>query len=335
MDRQGGSRGRETDQEELIVNCLPLNEGERARFVQAAGCIRQRFVTDVSVRDHMQWPMGISQSDISDATIIFGNPSAEQISRCHRLRWLQTSSAGVDAYTAPGILPGNAILTSASGAYGQAVSEHMFAMMLALMKDLPFYRDRQAERDWHPGGEVYSPQESAVLVLGTGDIGAHFARLCKGAGAVTYGVRRHADQAVEGFDEIFPFDSLDGLLPKVDVVALALPSTPQTRHIIDADRLALMKKRAILLNVGRGDAVDCRSLASTLEKGGIFGAGLDVTEPEPLPPDHPLWSQPRCLITPHVAGGSHLASNVGKIIAICIDNLRRYRAGQDLRNRVR
>lgn len=320
---------------QLIVNCLPLTEAEQGKFIQAAGGIRQEFIADSSMRQHMQWPMGVPAMKGSQATIIFGNPPADQVSQCKSLAWLQTSSAGVDAYLKPGILPEGTILTSASGAYGQSVSEEMFAMMWSLLKDLPAYRDNQNIRLWQPGGSVYSPRDANTLVLGTGDIGSSFAKLVKAVGGHTFGIRRQADQPVEGFDHMAGFDQLDQLLPQMDIVALALPSTPQTHHIIDSGRLALMKSTAILINAGRGDAIDCQALAKALDEKQILGAGLDVTEPEPLPKDHPLWSQSRCLITPHVAGGAHLASNVDKIIQICLDNLRRFEAGKPLRNRIR
>lgn len=321
--------------DQLIINCLPLDQGERQEFLRAAPGIRQEFVVGTDMRQRMQWPMGVPQSFRSEATIILGNPSAEQVAACRNLIWLQTSSAGVDAYLKPGVLPQDAVLTSASGAYGQSVSEHMFAMMWALMKDLPGYRDNQRMGRWQPRGAVLSPRGCQVLVLGTGDIGASFARLAKSVGARTTGIRRHPDQPVDGFDRLGGFDDLDVLLPEMDVVALVLPSAPQTRHIIDGHRLDLMKSTALLINAGRGDAVDCMALAQALDEDGIFGAGLDVTEPEPLPEDHPLWSQPRCLLTPHVAGGAHLASNVDKILEICLDNLHRFTDGRPLRNRMR
>ena len=321
--------------DQLIINCLPLDKGERQEFLQAAPGVRQEFVVGTNMRQSMQWPMGVPQSFRSEATIILGNPPADQVAACSNLVWLQTSSAGVDAYLKPGVLPKGAMLTSASGAYGQSVSEHMFAMMWALMKDLPGYRDNQRMGRWEPRGAVLSPRGCQVLVLGTGDIGASFARLVKAVGARTIGIRRHPDQPVEGFDRLAGFDDLDALLPEMDVVALALPSTPQTRHIIDGRRLEIMKSTAVLINAGRGDAVDCLALARALDENDIFGAGLDVTEPEPLPEDHPLWSQPRCLLTPHVAGGAHLASNVDKILEICLDNLHRFMDGRPLRNRMR
>lgn len=333
MEDETQTRGKESEQ--VIVNCLPLSQEERNRFVEAADGMRQEFIVDPAMRNQMQWPMGVPEMNRSEATIIFGNPPADQVAQCRNLAWLQTSSAGVDAYLKPGILPEGAALTSASGVYGQSVSEEMFAMMWALLKDLPAYRDNQDKGLWQPRGAVYSPRGAKTLVLGTGDLGTSFARLVKAVGGATYGIRRHPEKPVEGFDHLAGFDRIDQLLPDMDIVAMALPSTPATHHIINKDRLALMKPTAVLINAGRGDAVDCQALAEGLEAGRILGAGLDVTEPEPLPAGHPLWSQPRCLITPHVAGGAHLASNVDKIIEICLDNLRRFRAGQPLRNQMR
>ena len=321
--------------EPLIVNCLPLTDKERGEFIDAADGVQQVFVLDPAQRGRMQWPMRLPEKNRDKITIIFGNPPADQVSDCENLAWLQTLSAGVDAYLQPGVMPDGALLTSASGAYGQSVSEEMFAMMWALLKDLPAYRDNQNKGVWEPRGEVYSPRGAKALVLGTGDLGSSFARLVKAVGGTTYGIRRHPDKQVDGFDHMAGIDRLDQLLPDMDIVALALPASSATHHIISKERLALMKQNAVLVNAGRGDAVDCLALAETLEAGRILGAGLDVTEPEPPPPDHPLWSQPRCLITPHVAGGTHLASNVDRIIEICLDNLRRYRAGQSLHNQVR
>lgn len=330
-----GLRAYSAATEPLIVNCLPLTDEERGEFIEAADGVRQIFVLDPAQRGRMQWPMRLPEGNRDEVTIIFGNPPADQVADCQNLAWLQTLSAGVDAYLQPGLMPDGALLTSASGAYGQSVSEEMFAMMWALMKDLPAYRDNQNKGLWKPRGAVYSPRGAKALVLGTGDLGSSFARLVKAVGGTTYGIRRHPDKQVDGFDHMAGTDRLDQLLPDMDIVALALPASTATHHIISKERLALMKQNAVLVNAGRGDAVDCLALAETLEAGRILGAGLDVTEPEPLPADHPLWSQPRCLITPHVAGGAHLASNVDKIIEICLDNLRRYRAGQPLRNRVR
>ena len=124
-------------------------------------------------------------------------------------------------------------------------------------------------------------------------------------------------------------------LPQADVVALALPQSPKTVGLFGRERLLRLKEDAILLNGGRGSAVDCAALAEVLESGRLWGAGLDVTDPEPLPPEHPLWRQPRALITPHTAGGDHLPDTARRIAAIALDNLRRYLRGKPLRNQVR
>ena len=117
-------------------------------------------------------------------------------------------------------------------------------------------------------------------------------------------------------------------------MALTLPQAPETAGLFGRARLLRMKEDAILLNGGRGSVVDCAALAEVLEAGHLWGAGLDVTDPEPLPPDHPLWAQPRALITPHAAGGNHLADTERRVAAIALDNLGRYLRGEPLRNRV-
>lgn len=322
----------------LIINFLPLNATERRQFEEAAGDAAQVFAGDPAQRGSMGWhaDLGSLPADIKGrATAVIGNIPPEQCHELPRLDWLQTWSAGVDKYLAPGVLPDASDITNASGAYGQTVSEHMFAMLWAIAKNLPLYGRNQAAHDWHDEGRALSPADMTVLVIGTGDIGSHFARLCKVVGATTIGVRRDPSRPAEGIDRMIGFDELDETLPHVDAVAMSVPSTPATHHLLDARRFALLKPGVIVLNAGRGDAIDPDALLAALHENALAGAGLDVTEPEPLPADHPLWDEPRCLITPHVAGGNHLAATEDRIIAIAFDNVRRYAAGQPLRNLVR
>ncbi|RBP99000.1 D-2-hydroxyacid dehydrogenase [Bifidobacterium xylocopae] len=318
-----------------IINGLPLTAIERKRFERAADGVDQRFITDPSTRDNDVWGVELPMGMRDEATVIIGNPPPEQVADCRHLAWLQTASAGVNAYESDGVLPAGAMLSGASGALGQSVSEHMFAMMWSLMKRLPRYRDLQGRSRWEGLGRSLSPVGAKVLLLGTGDLGSHFARLVKSVGARTIGVRRDSHKPAVGVDEMHGFGELDHLLPDADVVAMTLPAAANTHHLMDAHHLALLKSTAILINAGRGDAVDCQALATCLEQGRIWGAGLDVTEPEPLPPGHPLWKQERCQITPHVAGGTNLAVNADRIVAIALENLQRYMEGRPLRNRVR
>ena len=289
--------------ESIILNLLNLTGEERAAFAVLAP---QRFHPDGA---------GLTVEDWQSAQVILGNPPPECLRGSTALRWLHTRSAGVDPYTAPGVLPSEAALTCSTGAYGHSVSEHLFALLLALMKRLPSYRDQQNRALWR-------------------DLGS-FARLCQTLGASTSGVRRDPAKPAAGIERMYGFEALDTLLPAADVVALTLPQTPGTVRLFDKARLLRMKGDAILLNGGRGSCVDGQALAEVLADGRLWGAGLDVTDPEPLPPEHPLWRQPKALITPHTAGGNHLADTERRIARIALDNLRRYLAGEALRNRVR
>lgn len=316
---------------ETILNFLPLTPEERAAFEAAAPGAEQLFRPVAATRFSPEAP----GEEYARATVILGCAPTGMVAKAGRLRWLQTWSAGVDPYLKEGVLREGAMLTSAVGAYGQAVSEHMFATLLALCKRLHQYRDAQNRNSWTPLGEVKTLAGATVLVAGAGDIGSSFARLVKGMGAHTVGLRRSPERGAEGIDEMHPLSALDEWLPKADVVALVLPHSPETDRLMDGPRIGRMKRDAILLNAGRGSAVDCGALARALEEGHLWGAGLDVTAPEPLPGEHPLWRAERCLITPHVAGGDHLPAIRERLVDIALDNLRRYLAGEPLRNRMK
>ena len=318
----------------LIVNCLPLTDKERQAFLEATEStdVRQEFVGRPIQRGMMGWKAEVPQELRAEATAVIGNIPPSQCPQYSRLQWLQTWSAGVDAYLKPGVLPDSVTVTNATGAYGQSVAEHMFAAMWALMRNLPMYARAQSEARWHDLGAALTPAGATALIIGTGDIGSHFGALCKAAGAHTVGIRRDPTRPADGIDDMHGFADLDALLPQADIIALAVPAAADTTHLIDQRRLFSLKSTAVLINAGRGSAVDCRALAEALAADQLHGAALDVTEPEPLPADHPLWREPHCLITPHVAGGNHLKATEDRIIAIALDNVRRYAHGEPLRN---
>ena len=166
-------------------------------------------------------------------------------------------------------------------------------------------------------------------------MGGDFAKLCQGLGAKTIGLKRTVSGPVEGFDQVQAMDQLDALLPQADVVALALPHSPQTAGLMDARRIALMKDDAVLISAGRGTVLDQDALVKAMTAGKLWGAALDVTDPEPLPPDSPLWNVPNLLLTPHVAGGMRLEITRRKCVEMAQENLRRYLAGEQLENLVR
>ncbi len=270
--------------------------------------------------------------DPRDFDIILGNMPPASIQASPRLAWMQTSSAGSDDYTRPGVLAPTTLLTCSTGAYGQAVSEHLFASVLAIQKKIELYHDDQRAHVWSDEGAVTSLRGATVLVLGAGNIGSSFARLCRAFGSHVIGMRRHALQPDEPFDEIVPLDQVREVLPQADVVVSFLPSTPQTRNLADAAFFAAMKPGAIFANGGRGDLVDEDALVAALESGHLAGAALDVTRTEPLPANSPLWDIPNLLITPHIAGYYHLQATLDNVVALAQANLRRYAAGEPLAN---
>lgn len=274
----------------------------------------------------------LKPDELKKAEIIIGNLPPDMLGEASSLRWIQLNSAGAAAYCAPGILPPDVILTSAVGAYGPSVSENLLAYTLVMIKKLCRYANLQRDHRWQDEGRVLSLARITVLVYGTGDIGRCYAEKMKALGSRVIGVRRSGHDCPSGFEEVFTIPEADAILPIADVVAIALPGTAQTSEMFDEKRLHLMKRGAYLLNVGRGNIVNSSALESALREGWLGGAALDVTDPEPLPPEHPLWNAPGLLVTPHIAGGFHMDETLDNICDICSENLRRYLAHLPLRN---
>ena len=308
---------------EYILNLLPLEEGELAEFEAIAP-------DAVHVRARRST---VTPQQLAAATVIFGWPRAEDMKNAASLKWFQTMWAGADEYV--DMLPEGALLTSSSGSNSRSVAENMLSSLLALCRRLPAYRDNQRARIWHDEGPVKTLLDSTVLVAGAGHIGAAFAKMCQGLGARTIGLKRTVNGPIDGFDQVYTIDELDRRLPQADVVALVLPHSPQTAGLLSGERIALMKDDAILISSGRGSVLDQDALADAMRGGKLWGAALDVTVPEPLPPDSPLWDIPNLLLTPHIAGGMHLSITRRLCVEMALDNLRRYLAGEALENIVK
>nr|WP_319488464.1 D-2-hydroxyacid dehydrogenase [uncultured Caproiciproducens sp.] len=274
----------------------------------------------------------VTMNQVQDAHIIIGNPPADYVKDSPNLEWLHCNSAGVDAYLKDGVLPKGTALTNSTGAYGLAVSEHMLAMLLEIIKQLHTYRDAQHQHIWRSQGKVKSIFNSTVLVLGMGDIGGEFAKKVKALGAYVIGVRRTHAEKPDYADELHLTQELDSLLPRADIIALSLPETKDTYQLFSRERLALVKEEAVLLNVGRGTVIDTDALCDALESGHLFGAGLDVTDPEPLPENHRIWDIPNVVITPHISGLYHLQETFERVVRIAAENLRHYANGEPLNN---
>ena len=277
---------------------------------------------------------GASDEKIREADIILGNLPVARLGQAANLKWLQLNSSGADAYAAEGVLGPEVLLTNATGAYGLAISEHLLAVTLFLKKKLGLYYRNQKNREWKDEGQVTAIAGSRTLVIGLGSIGGDYARKMSLLGSRVTGIRRTKKECPDYLEEIGTYEDIDRLLPEADIVAMALPNTPQTYHIMNEERLSSMKRGSILLNVGRGTAIDQEALAKALRNGPLAGASIDVTDPEPLPTDHPLWRCENLLLTPHVAGDYHLQETLDQIVELFIDNLGRYAGGRALRNPV-
>ncbi len=246
-----------------------------------------------------------------------------------RMRWVQLPTMGYDPVVLHGVPPGVTV-TSAGDAYAPTVAEHALALLLALLRRIP-EAVRNAERStWDQSNAVRigTLNDATVAVIGFGNIGRAVALRLRGCGARIVAVTR-SGRADPLCDEAAPSTALHEVLARSEAVVLALPLNPQTRHLLDAPALTALPAHAIVVNVSRGGVIDHDALRAALAEGRLGGAGLDVTEPEPLPADDPLWSMPNVLITPHVAGyGGDVAPR--RILGLVERNLGHFMAGRPL-----
>jgi phosphoglycerate dehydrogenase-like enzyme len=265
----------------------------------------------------------VTEAMFESAEIIFGWPSEEQLRIAPNLKWLHLPSAGADGFTSYDLYCNKEIqITNSSGVFGLPIAEHVFAMILSFNHNLQEYAYNKAEKKWHRNPTTKDFYASTIGIIGLGDIGTEVAKRAKAWGARVLAVKRTLTQTPEYVDRIYPLEEIDEVLMQSDYVVLALPNTPKTNGIISEQKLSIMKPGAFLVNIGRGTLIDQEALIKALRENRIGGAGLDVTEPEPLPQDSPLWELPNVIITPHASGGS--PSNGEKKFHIFYQNLLRY-----------
>ncbi|MGI6199492.1 MAG: D-2-hydroxyacid dehydrogenase [Christensenellales bacterium] len=274
-----------------------------------------------------------SDPRLAGADAVFGGVRPHDLPGLARLRWLQLGSAGADGYTDRSLYcRPDAVLTNASGTYGAPIAEHLLAMMLSLLRQLPLLRDRQRAHRWDRQVSMAEFGGKTVGILGLGDIGYETALRAHALGARVIAVKRTAAEPPDCVAALYDFSGVDQVIRESDLVCLCLPHTPATHHILDERRLAMMKPGAMVFNIGRGGLIDQDALIDALRQGRLAGAGLDVTDPEPLPADSPLWEMEQVLITPHVSGVS--PANDARKMSIFLDNLARFAASEPLTNQV-
>jgi phosphoglycerate dehydrogenase-like enzyme len=269
-------------------------------------------------------PAGLADVEVYVLPYDRGPEPPKLIKELPSLRVVQSLSAGVE--TLVPLLPEGVRLANGRGLHDLSVAEHALALIHAAQRDLPRWFAQQARGEW-TREHTRSLADSRVLLVGYGSIGQAIERQLLAAEAVVTRVasRARPDEGVHGVDE------LPGLLPGADIVVLILPDTPATRGLFDAKALAALPDDALVVNVGRGTAIDTDALL-TETRTGRLRAGLDVVDPEPLPADHPLWTAPGVVITPHIAGGS--ASFYPRAKKLAAEQLRRYVRGEELLNLV-
>jgi D-3-phosphoglycerate dehydrogenase len=268
---------------------------------------------------------------VADAEIIFGSFSAEMVNAAPNLKWIQSTSAGMDKALIPEVADSDIIICNASGVHAVQVAEHAWALTTALARGLNVSFRHQLDHAWKrpPLTDLLG---ATILIVGFGGIGQYYARLAQGYEARLIALDIQGGNKPDYVEAIWDMDRLDEALQIADVVFIAVPNTPETEKLINPRTLGLMKNTAFLVNTARGPIVDEAAVTEALKTGEIAGAGLDVFEKEPLSPDSPLWDMENAIVTPHAAGGSPNRHN--RTIAFFCQNLKRYMAGEPLFNEV-
>jgi phosphoglycerate dehydrogenase-like enzyme len=297
-----------------------LTEAHRAQILEAAG----PGATLVEAGDAAR-----HRAEIVDADVLFGRVPPDVYVLNRRLRYYHSLGAGVDSLLCQELIGSDVILASEKGEVGIHLAEHAFALLLGLTRGLhtalrtPDYRLREPIR--REQRELF---EQTMGIVGFGGTGREVARRAVGFGMRALAVDIEDVAPEPGVDAIWKPDRLPELLGASDVVVVGLPLTKATHHLFTRDLFRLMRRGAILINVTRGAIVHGDDLLAALDEGLIWGAGLDVSDPEPLPLDHPLWTHPRVIVTPHTAGGSPRRAE--RAVGVFCENLRRLRAGRPL-----
>ncbi len=261
-----------------------------------------------------------------------GHWSDELWQSAPRLRWVQSGGAGVEEFLTPEFVASPVVLTNAAGVYAVPIADHVMAFLLHFSRRFGDLLRKQMRREWAEWGEFAADELAGKTlgIVGLGAIGAEVARRARAFGMRVIATRRRPDLPAEHADEVRGPDGLPWLLAESDFVALCSALTPETRALIGAEELGLMKPTSYLINIGRGGLVDEAALVRALEEGAVAGAGLDVFEKEPLPADSPLWDMPNVMITPHDSGSSPRSGE--RLMDLFCENLRRYIAGEPLLN---
>ncbi len=273
--------------------------------------------------------------ELAEADVYCGHAKVpvpwEDVVRKGRLRWIQSSAAGMDHCLVPSVVESDIVVTSASGVLAKQVADHTLALLVGMLRNLPtFFRAQQAhEFVRRPTRDLHGAR---IGIVGLGGNGRRLAKVLKPMETTILATDWFPQNKPDTVDELLPADALDTILPRIDVLILTAPLTPHTRGMIDARRLRMLPAEAVVVNVARGPLIVESDLVKVLQSGHLWGAAVDVTETEPLSPDSPLWDLPNVIVTPHVGG--QRASRIDDMTDLFCENLKRYQDSRPLINEV-
>jgi len=299
---------------------------ERLAAIQSAAP-RAKLVSADSPEDAVR--------ELRDAEGLIGGFTPEMLRAAPKLRWIQVGSAGVETVLFPELVQSNITLTNCKIIQGPEISDHAFALLLALTRRLNELIPLKATKTW-PQREFQSSRQPlelngrTALIIGLGGIGTQIAQRAWAFGMNVLAVDPRDMPMTRFVDQVVPPDRLEELLPRADVVFMAAPDTEESRQMMGASEFARMKQDSFFIAVSRGKTYDGAALVKALDEKRLAGAGLDVTDPEPLPPDSPLWEFDNVVITPHIAGQSDKFPD--RQLAVFQENVRRFSEGLPLIN---
>lgn len=326
-----------------LVMHPPIDEGRLAKIHEAAG-----DMAVVNAADEQQ-----AVAEIAGADAFFGKITPPMLAAAKELRWVQTATASLEHYVFPELVKHPLTLTNMRGLFSDVIADHVLGYILSFARNFHKYIRQQIEHVWAPiGGEAgrstfsagphavsgmdrahLHMSDSTLGIVGLGNIGAEIARRGLAFGMRVLAVDPYQTDKPAGVESLWGIDRLRDLLSQSDFVVVAAPHTPETEGMFGREQFAAMQPGAYFINIGRGAIVSLEALTEALQGGTIAGAGLDVFEVEPLPPDHPLWDMENVIITPHVAACSvHIAE---RHLVTLLDNIGRFVRGEPLLNVVR
>ena len=320
-----------SDKTILVDNKLPFN---KLHWQKLKSTFAPHSISRVDLDNHTAVNELLKEAEIA----ILAGDLDERFIAAPKLKWVHCDHAGLTRSARPEVFDRGLIVTGSAGRSGAALAEHVMMFSLLLCSGYVGFYEAQKKHEWRRVPEMSNLRAlygRTIGILGMGNTGRALAKRAKAFEMNVLGYRRRDLPAPEGVDRMYASDKgegIDEILAQADILALVLNLSDATHHMIGAEQIAAMKRSAIIVNLSRGGVIDQDALIAALKEGRLAGAGLDVTDPEPLPPEHPLWDTPNVLITPHFTAA--LPDKTDRSVAMITENIRRYLAGEPMLNKL-